>query len=54
MCFIQPNLGIYEDKYKPCILQLYNNKYQYDLYITNYNGNNVYNKDYSIDKLDDS
>ena len=54
MCFIQPNLGIYEDQYKPCMLQMYNNKYQYDLYITNYNGNNMYNKDYSIDKLDDS
>jgi hypothetical protein len=36
------------------MLQLYNNKYQHDLYITNYNGNNEYNKDYSIDKLDDS
>ena len=24
------------------------------MYITNYNGANVYNKDYSIDKLDDS
>ena len=54
MCFIQPNLGIFEDKYKPCMLQLYNNKYQYELYITNYNRNNMYNKDYSIDKLDDS
>ena len=54
MCFIQPNLGIYEDQYKPCMLQLYNNKYQHDLYITNYNGVNIYNKDYSIDKLDDS
>jgi hypothetical protein len=26
MCFIQPNSGIYEDRYKPCMLQLYNNK----------------------------
>ena len=54
MCFIQPNLGINEDEYKPCKLQLYNNKCQHELYITNYNGANVYNKDYSIDKLDDS
>lgn len=54
MCFIQPNVGISEDQYKPCMLQLYNNKTQHDLYITNYNGNNMYNKDYSIDKLDDS
>lgn len=54
MCFIQPNLGIYEDQYKPCMLQLYNNKYQNDIYITNYNGLNTYNKNYSIDTLDDS
>ena len=54
LCFIQPNSGIYEDKYKPCMLQLYNNQYQHDLYITNYNGSNEYNKDYSIDTLDDS
>lgn len=54
LCFIQPNNGIYEDKYKPCMLQLYNNKYQHDLYITNYNGTDEYNKNYSIDTLDDS
>ena len=55
LCFIQPNLGIFEDKYKPCMLQLYNNKYQRDVYITNYNDETtVYNKDLSIDTLDDS
>lgn len=56
LCFIQPNLGIFEDLYKPCTLQLYNNKYQKDVYITNYNGGDesTYNKDISIDHLDES
>ena len=57
-CFIQPNLAIKADEYKPCALQVYNNDIKKTLYITNYNNyqNQVveFNKDYSIDTLDDS
>lgn len=57
-CFIQPNLAIKADDYKPCSLEIYNTQYKKTLYITNYNDlqdyNIEYNKDYSIDTLDDS
>jgi hypothetical protein len=57
-CFIQPNLAIKADDYKPCSLEVYNTQLKKTLYVTNYNDFNgqiiEFNKNYSIDKLDDS
>lgn len=61
-CFIQPNLAVKADDYKPCSLEIYNTQQKKTLYITNYNDlttssenyNVEFNKDYSIDTLDDS
>lgn len=61
--FIQPNLGIYEDQNRPVSLQIYNNKIQMNGYITNKalgqygkweNNDVIYDKNISLDKLDDS
>ena len=53
--FIQPNSGIYEDFYKPCKLDLYNNTVQQSVYITNSLCDlEEYDKFLSIDILDDS
>lgn len=58
LCFIQPNLGIKPDEYKPCMLQIYDKQIQKNVYITNYNDYNgiqtEFNKNYTIDTLDDS
>lgn len=61
-CFIQPNLAVKADDYKPCSLEIYNTQHKKTLYITNYNDLTTrsknysveFNKDYSIDTLDDS
>lgn len=52
--FIQPNVGITEDIYKPCQLDLYNNKLQQYVSITNSRTLLNYNKYLSIDTLDNS
>ena len=53
--FIQPNIGIREDYYKPCSLQVYKKEKEAQVYITNScNEITLYDPDVSIDTLDDS